>query len=52
MRASLSVLDGFLRAEREAGVKGTDKVNITIAWGIGPFASIDGKLTPALTIGK
>ena len=34
VRASLSALDGFLHAEREADVKCTDKVNIIIAWGL------------------
>lgn len=45
VRASLSALDGFLRAEQDAQVTDTDKVNITIAWGTGPLTSIDGKET-------
>ena len=44
VRAALSALDGFLKAEKDFGVTGTDKVNITIAWGWEVFSSIDGKI--------
>lgn len=41
VKAALSALDGFLTAEKDFGVTGTDKVNITIAWGWESLDSID-----------
>jgi len=41
-KAALSALDGFVAAEKEAGVKGG--ANITITWSFGERTSVDGKL--------
>jgi len=42
-KAALSALDGFLAAEKEAGVRGG--VNLTITWSFGMRTSVDGKIT-------
>jgi len=45
VKAALSALDGFLKAEKDFGVTDTDKVNITIAWGWESLNSIDNVIT-------
>merc|ERR1712176_119966 len=45
-RAIISTLDGFLAAEKEAGVK-AGRVNITIAWSFAMRDSLDGKVKQA-----
>lgn len=42
-KAALSALDGFVAAEKDAGVKGG--TNMTITWSFGQRTSVDGKVT-------